>query len=602
MVRDPPPYSLVLAGSGAVLVGVTIGFAVGDPDPLASSLAQGALSLVVGGGLVVAGVYQRRWATDHRSWRSIGWLCVLVGAAAVDVVWSYTVSLALGAVTLPFEVLGTVAVGAAAGAVVVHFDRRRAARNRERAHNRRSYREVFEGVNDAVLVHAADGTEILDANERAAELYGYPVEELIGMSPGTFSVAEEGYTDERAREYIDRALAEDGVTFEWRNERPDGERYWAEVSLRPAVIGGEERVLAVVRDIDERKRRVRELRVKDRALAAANVGITIARRDDDGGWPTRYANDAFLEMTGYDRDRVLGSFGAFLRGPDTDEETVERLEAAMAAGERAEVDVLNYRADGTPYWDRVSLAPVRDDDGGVTHYVGFHRDVTEHRSRETLFSVMNRVLRHNLSNDLTVIAGHADLLAGSLDGREADVAGTIEETASSLAETGEKARELDTVAARDIDPHPVEVSALAAGAAESLREAFPDRTVEVTGGKASALATSDVERALRELGENGLEHTDGPLRFDVRRDGDTVFIDVVDSGGGLPEMERDVLTSGNETALRHGQGLGLWLANWLVTAAGGRVVTDGADGAAVTVELPAAAADSSGRPAALDVD
>jgi PAS domain S-box-containing protein len=98
--------------------------------------------------------------------------------------------------------------------------------------------------------------------------------------------------------------------------------------------------------------------------------------------PILYADHRFLTLTGYDEAEVVGRNCRFLGGEATAEEPVAAIREAVAAGEPATVELRNYRKDGTAFWNRVSIAPIRDADGGVVNYVGFQGDVTERTERE----------------------------------------------------------------------------------------------------------------------------------------------------------------------------------------------------------------------------
>jgi PAS domain S-box-containing protein len=117
-------------------------------------------------------------------------------------------------------------------------------------------------------------------------------------------------------------------------------------------------------------------RLKERAMDEAPVGITIA----DNSLPDRplvYVNDAFVTTTGYSEATALGRNCRYLQGPGTDPEPVAELRRAVEAGERTSVVLLNYRRDGSRFWNRVDLAPIADDGGEVTHFVGFQTDITD---------------------------------------------------------------------------------------------------------------------------------------------------------------------------------------------------------------------------------
>ena len=124
-----------------------------------------------------------------------------------------------------------------------------------------------------------------------------------------------------------------------------------------------------------------QLSLKDRALDVAAEGITIA----DARLPDRplvYVNQGFERATGYPVAEVLGRNCRFLQGPDTDPRAVQEIRAAIDEQRPCVVEILNYRKDKTPFWNRLSITPVRDRTGDVTHFIGVQSDVTARRDAE----------------------------------------------------------------------------------------------------------------------------------------------------------------------------------------------------------------------------
>ncbi|ELY60468.1 HTR-like protein [Natronococcus amylolyticus DSM 10524] len=126
---------------------------------------------------------------------------------------------------------------------------------------------------------------------------------------------------------------------------------------------------------------VREaLSLREQAIDEAPVGIVItdpSRADN----PITYANEGFVRVTGYARSEILGRNCRFLQGERTDPEPVERMRAAIDAGESVTVELLNYRRDGDPFWNRVTIAPLFDGNE-VANFVGIQQDVTDRIRRE----------------------------------------------------------------------------------------------------------------------------------------------------------------------------------------------------------------------------
>ncbi len=148
----------------------------------------------------------------------------------------------------------------------------------------------------------------------------------------------------------------------------------------------------------ERGRTGRALRdaAEENARLAAAIGnlatgvvITDARAPDH---PIVFANAGFLEMTGYALNEVLGRNPRFLQGPDSDPVAVAEIRRAIGALRSCEVVLLNYRKDGTPFWNQLSISPVRDGAGAPAHFVGLQTDVTDRIHAEEALADRNREL------------------------------------------------------------------------------------------------------------------------------------------------------------------------------------------------------------------
>jgi sigma-B regulation protein RsbU (phosphoserine phosphatase) len=140
---------------------------------------------------------------------------------------------------------------------------------------------------------------------------------------------------------------------------------------------------------------VDQAQLKDRALDVAAEGITIA----DARLPDRpliYANEGFERVTGYSVADVLGRNCRFLQGSGSDPAAVAEIRAALADGRECIVEILNYRRDGTTFWNRLSITPVRNNDGELTHYIGVQSDVTARREAEHGLRRAKEALEHDL--------------------------------------------------------------------------------------------------------------------------------------------------------------------------------------------------------------
>jgi PAS domain S-box-containing protein len=115
--------------------------------------------------------------------------------------------------------------------------------------------------------------------------------------------------------------------------------------------------------------------IQETALAVVSHGVTIADASVTG-FPLIYVNEAFCAMTGYTPLEALGKNCKFLQGPSTEAKSIETLREALRKGEGCTVVLKNFRKDGSPFWNEVTLTPVYNADGKITQVIGVQHDVT----------------------------------------------------------------------------------------------------------------------------------------------------------------------------------------------------------------------------------
>lgn len=119
----------------------------------------------------------------------------------------------------------------------------------------------------------------------------------------------------------------------------------------------------------------------ERAIGASSCGITITDMRDPLQ-PLIFVNAAFEGITGYSCEEVIGKNCRFLQGPDRQQPALTELRAALKQGTDCSVTLQNYRKDGTPFWNELTLSPVFDADGTLTHFVGVQTDITRRKQAE----------------------------------------------------------------------------------------------------------------------------------------------------------------------------------------------------------------------------
>jgi len=233
---------------------------------------------------------------------------------------------------------------------------------------------------------------------------------------------------------------------------------------------------------------------------------------------------------------------------------------------------------------------------GLLRYREGQLERSEHRrERKSQESrVLQRILRHNIRNDLNVIVGNIELARQELDDDDlSDRLRIAESAANSLISMSEKVRSIERIDLDETVPEPVDVAKTVHKATERLRGEHPTVSIHEEYPEACfALAGPSLRYAVDELLTNSVRHFDGrsdELRIttSVEALGDHVRIEIADNGPGIPEAELDPLLRGDETALQHASGIGLWLTHWFCDNYGGDVSFDSNphEGTTVTITL-----------------
>ena len=461
---------------------------------------------------------------------------------------------------------------------------------KERERDLQRIEQAVESAGHAIFITDTDGT-IEYVNPAFEELTGFTRREVVGETPRVLSSGE--MSDDYFDDLWETLRSGDVWEAEITDRRKNGETYTAIQTVAPVVDGdGTHAFVAIQDDITERKAREKMLTRRTQAIEDAPVGIVISdpNRADN---PMIYVNDAFVEMTGYSREEALGENCRFLQGEHTDSDRVDRLREAIDAEEPVSVTLRNYRKDGTEFWNHLEIAPVTTDTGEVVNYVGFQQDVTDRKQRQAQLTVLDRVLRHNIRNQMNVVRGYAETIQSETSNGAADSAEKIMDTSDQLVGLAQKERQITNLLRDEPTREDVAVCDLLRKVASRVGSEHPDATITIECPEAvTARAAPEFGQAITELVTNAVVHDESSsptVSVTVTRGEGTVRIDVADTGPRIPEMERNILMGETkQTPLYHGSGLGLWLVKLIVTRSDGSVsiAENSPTGNVVTVELP----------------
>ncbi|MCA1772926.1 MAG: EAL domain-containing protein [Halomonas sp.] len=220
-------------------------------------------------------------------------------------------------------------------------------------------------------------------NAALEQISGYSEQDLVGHH---FNELVASDYCELNQATLEAARAGASRHYETLGIHADGSTYHLEVSHFPVAVEGEVvGVYGICRDITQRKRQAAELSLLERGMEASLNGITMSDAIQPG-MPMIYVNEAFCHMTGYTRDEALGLNCRFLQGLETDPVVVDNIRHALATRSKVKVTLLNYRKDGTTFWNRLAISPVVDASGLCTHFIGIQQDITFERDQANLIA------------------------------------------------------------------------------------------------------------------------------------------------------------------------------------------------------------------------
>ena len=246
-------------------------------------------------------------------------------------------------------------------------------------------RSMFDNSPVALMMQQPLST-ITAVNSRFLALTGYSRAEVVGRTVEELRII---VRDELARQMVEQLRKYGTVSsMEINYRRKDGFIGRALVSSAKVIIAGAEQTLSSYSDITAQVHALEQTRLAQQALQSISQGMVISG-------PDRLivsANRAFEVMTGYSEQDLLGRSCALLQGAETDPQTVLAMRHALMAGQPFRAQIRNYRKDGTPFWNELSIDPVHDAQGKLTHFVGIQRDVTQARIQQLQLQLANQIV------------------------------------------------------------------------------------------------------------------------------------------------------------------------------------------------------------------
>ncbi len=266
-------------------------------------------------------------------------------------------------------------------------------------------------MRDAVIIAEAEpvgqpGPRVVWCNRAFTDMTGFSAEEIIGKTPRIF---QGPMTDPQTKARIRKGLEQwDHIREEILNYDKSGREFWVELDIKPVADadGWFHYWVAVQRNITERKAKELELARQYEELRREKEGLQSERTrlwlqslvashttevsivTDERG-KVIWVNDAFTTLSEYTLDDILGRTpGSVLQGEKTDPKTCAAMREAIDSGQGGRFEVLNYTKSGRPYWIDLTISPVRDENGVLTHFIAVEWDATERMEKDQALATM----------------------------------------------------------------------------------------------------------------------------------------------------------------------------------------------------------------------
>ncbi len=345
-------------------------------------------------------------------------------------------------------------------------------------------------------------------------------------------------------------------------------------------------------------------------MTRMSMVVTDPHQDDN---PIVFVNRAFLDMTGYEEDEVMGRNCRFLQGPGTDADTVREVRVALAEQRAVAVDILNYKADGTQFWNALFIGPIFDAQGRVIHYFASQMDITRRRVSEQSLRQAQKMeaigqltagLAHDFNNLLQVISGNLELAAHHAADHPV-LQSAIERASQAAHKGGRLTQQLLTFARKQrLEPRRVNLNTLVVDFSEMLVRTMGEK-IELhldlrPGLPACMLDPTHLEMALLNVLINAQDAMPQGGRItvgtcvmqDARRTdahhlpaGSYVTLCVIDQGRGMTPEVRHRAVEPFFTTKEPGTGLGLAMVHGFVQQSHGRLEIDSVLGRGTTVRM-----------------
>ncbi|MCB1529419.1 MAG: response regulator [Rhodospirillales bacterium] len=376
-----------------------------------------------------------------------------------------------------------------------------------------------------------------------------------------------------------------------------------------------------------------DARLLEAAVINANDAIVITTADlENNGPKIVYVNGAFSKISGYDAEEIIGKTPRILQGEDTSREVLDALKTSLSKGRSFQGELKNYTKDGVPYWLDISVVPVKDKRGNITHFAAIERNITERKSfEEELREEKEKAesaniakseflanMSHELRTPLNGIIGMTEfILDSNLSPDQRDNAEILHGSSQNLLSLLNDILDISKIEAGELEIEnvPFHIGIAAQQVVQLFLPIANDKGLALTLDRDEKVPStvigdySRIQQVLRNLISNAIKFTEKGsvtvfLKTAFEKEEPYLFIAVKDTGIGIAENKKDAIfekfTQADTSVTREfgGTGLGLAITQQLINMMGGKIGVDSVEGQGSTFwfTVPLSTADEDMEP------
>jgi PAS domain S-box-containing protein len=438
---------------------------------------------------------------------------------------------------------------------------------------------------DAVYVAEPETSSIVEFNDAACLSTGYSREDLLSMK--VTDLSHKQFDSARWNDHVAEVRKKGSMLIEDVVYRKDGSDFPVEVSVKYIVHGQRDFLVAVIRDVTERKQAEEERARLVSAVESAADAIVITGPTTGA---IQYVNRAFEQVTGYTRQEVLGRTLHFLESGKDDRELFRRIRESLAQDGVWSGKLVNKRKDGSPYFEECTVWPVKNRNNEIINYVYIKRDVTERLRLESLAESVNTMdnigyvfsgVRHEIGNPINSLNMILGILRAKLDTLPPE---SVKDYLAKMTEQVSRVeyilRSLKSFNLYETqEPQNIDLSHFMANFLPLIKDDLAQKGISVKAAVEPGSTAYADPRALQQVllniitnAADAVSGRTGPvIALSLSRSAGSAQIRVRDNGQGIPRDKLKDIFRPFYTTKKHGTGLGLVIVQKMLARMNGRI-------------------------------